>query len=133
MNYYPKHYCGIFGVYGHPNAAELESYATGDGEAWKATAGSFLANADLSFGLLGTELWSPAGARLALKAYRRLGRRGLLEFTGGLLVSCRDWASDTFGSERAHVACQLELKVDQIPAKLPTDKRGIFARFVLNN
>src|SRR5664279_2259236 len=26
MNYYPKHYCGIFGVYGHPNAAELTYY-----------------------------------------------------------------------------------------------------------
>ena len=84
------------------NADELESYAAGDGAAWQATAGSFFANADLSFGLLGTELWSPAGARLALKAYRRLGRRGLLEFTGGLLVSCRDWVSDTFASERAH-------------------------------
>src|SRR5712691_369960 len=36
------------------NAAELESYAAGDGAAWQATAGSFFANADLSFGLLGT-------------------------------------------------------------------------------
>jgi amidophosphoribosyltransferase len=26
MNYYPKHYCGIFGVYGHPNASELTYY-----------------------------------------------------------------------------------------------------------
>src|SRR5512139_3026466 len=26
MNHYPKHYCGIFGVYGHPNAAELTYY-----------------------------------------------------------------------------------------------------------
>ncbi|MGZ4440003.1 MAG: phytoene desaturase family protein [Gaiellaceae bacterium] len=84
------------------NAAELESYAAGDGEAWQATAGSFFANADLSFGLLGTELWSASGARLALKAHRRLGRRGLLEFTGGLLVSCRDWATETFATERAH-------------------------------
>ena len=84
------------------NAAELERHAAGDGDAWQATAGSFFANADLSFGVLGTELWSPAGARLALKAYRRLGRRGLLEFTGGLLVSCRDWVTETFDSERAH-------------------------------
>jgi amidophosphoribosyltransferase len=21
--HYPKHYCGVFGIYGHPNAAEL--------------------------------------------------------------------------------------------------------------
>ena len=26
MHYYPKHYCGVFGVYGHPNAAELAYY-----------------------------------------------------------------------------------------------------------
>lgn len=26
MQYYPKHYCGLFGIYGHPNAAELTYY-----------------------------------------------------------------------------------------------------------
>ena len=26
MQEYPKHYCGVFGVYGHPNAAELTYY-----------------------------------------------------------------------------------------------------------
>jgi amidophosphoribosyltransferase len=26
MQFYPKHYCGVFGVYGHPNAAELTYY-----------------------------------------------------------------------------------------------------------
>ena len=26
MQCYPKHYCGVFGVYGHPNAAELTYY-----------------------------------------------------------------------------------------------------------
>src|SRR5713101_9663392 len=26
MQPYPKHYCGVFGVYGHPNAAELTYY-----------------------------------------------------------------------------------------------------------
>jgi amidophosphoribosyltransferase len=26
MRNYPKHYCGVFGVYGHPNAAELTYY-----------------------------------------------------------------------------------------------------------
>ncbi len=26
MNDYPRHYCGVFGVYGHPNAAELTYY-----------------------------------------------------------------------------------------------------------
>jgi amidophosphoribosyltransferase len=26
MQHYPKHYCGVFGLYGHPNAAELTYY-----------------------------------------------------------------------------------------------------------
>ncbi len=26
MRHYPKHYCGVFGIYGHPNAAELTYY-----------------------------------------------------------------------------------------------------------
>jgi len=26
QNCYPKHYCGVFGVFGHPNAAELTYY-----------------------------------------------------------------------------------------------------------
>ena len=26
MQDYPKHYCGVFGIYGHPNAAELAYY-----------------------------------------------------------------------------------------------------------
>jgi len=71
------------------------------GPAWDGVVERFLANADLAFGVLGTELWSPAGLALALKAYRRLGRRGLLAFSGSLLTSCRDWVAETFESERA--------------------------------
>jgi amidophosphoribosyltransferase len=26
MQHYPKHYCGVFGIYGHPNAADLTYY-----------------------------------------------------------------------------------------------------------
>ena len=61
-----------------------------------------MGNADLAFGLLSTELWSAAGLGLGRKALRRLGRRGLLEFSGNTLVSCRDWVTSTFESEAAH-------------------------------
>ena len=64
--------------------------------------GEFLPNADLAFGVLGTELWSRHGAALALKAVRRLGREGARDFTGKLLVSARDWLEEAFVSERAH-------------------------------
>ena len=71
------------------------------GPAWERTVASFMPNADLAFGLLGTELWSRNGASLGLKAIRRLGPRGLVEFAGQTLVSCRDWVTETFEDERA--------------------------------
>ena len=58
-------------------------------------------NADLAFGVLGTELWSRDGRALGAKALRRLGRRGLVEFAGNVLTSCRDWTAETFEDERA--------------------------------
>ena len=84
------------------NVAELERHATGDGAVWEAMFNGFMANADLSFGLLSTELWSAAGLGLGRRAYQRLGRRGLLAFGGTTLASCRDWLSATFSSEAAH-------------------------------
>ena len=84
------------------NAAELDRHHPGDGDAWRAMLGEFFPNADLAFGILGTELWSRQGAGLGLKAVRRLGRQGAAEFTGRLLISARDWLETTFGSARAH-------------------------------
>jgi phytoene dehydrogenase-like protein len=84
------------------NAAELDRHAAGEGEAWRRLLAEFLPNADLAFGVLGTELWSRAGLMLAGKAYRRLGRRGAAELAGRMLVTSRDWLTETFASERAH-------------------------------
>jgi phytoene dehydrogenase-like protein len=84
------------------NAAELDRLYLGDGTAWLALLDEFFPNADLSFGVLGTELWSRQGAGLGLKAVRRLGRQGALEFAGKLLVSARDWLETSFASEYAH-------------------------------
>jgi len=72
------------------------------GEEWRGAVDSFLPNADLAFGVLGTELWSRDGMRLGLRTYRRLGRRGAVEFVGDVLASSRDWLTQTFASERAH-------------------------------
>jgi phytoene dehydrogenase-like protein len=72
------------------------------GPEWREVVASFLPNADLAFGVLGTELWSTDGLRLALRAFRRLGRRGAVEFTGDVLASSRDWLTSTFASEGAH-------------------------------
>ena len=72
------------------------------GPEWADVLAGFLPNADLAFGVLGTELWSPAGLALAAKAVRRLGRAGTLAFMGEVLASSRDWLETTFASERAH-------------------------------
>ena len=77
------------------NAEEL-------GPEWAEALDRFLPNADLAFGVLGTELWSPAGLALAAKAVRRLGRAGAAAFLGEVLQSSRDWLETTFASERAH-------------------------------
>ena len=79
-----------------------EANAAEHGRGWSEMLDSFFPNADLAFGVLGTELWSRAGAGLGLKAYRRLGRRGLAAFVGELTVSSRDWLRDTFEFERTH-------------------------------
>src|SRR5256714_4822325 len=77
------------------NAEEL-------GPEWPGVLEHFFPNADLAFGVLGTELWSPAGLALAAKAVRRLGRAGALAFVSEALQSSRDWLETTFASERAH-------------------------------
>jgi phytoene dehydrogenase-like protein len=77
------------------NAEEL-------GAEWPGVLERFFPNADLAFGVLGTELWSPAGVALAVKAVRRFGRAGALAFLGDVLQSSRDWLETTFASERAH-------------------------------
>ena len=84
------------------NVAELDRHAPGDGAAWQAAFEGFMANADLSFGVLSSELWSGAGFGLAQRAYRRFGRRGLLAYGGEVLSTCRDWLGDTFTSPQAH-------------------------------
>jgi phytoene dehydrogenase-like protein len=84
------------------NADGFERAASGDGEAWSRVVAEFMPNADLAFGMLTTELWSRDGLRLGLRAYRRLGRRGVSAYMGSMLESCRDWATRTFASERAH-------------------------------
>jgi phytoene dehydrogenase-like protein len=84
------------------NVAELDRHAHGDGAAWQAAFEGFMANADLSFGVLSSELWSGAGLGLGRRAYRRFGRRGLLAFGGEVLSTCRDWLEGTFASPQAH-------------------------------
>ena len=93
-------------VYPDGEAAFLLRDAEGNarelGPEWPGVLERFFPNADLAFGLLGTELWSAAGLAFGSKAFRRLGRGGLAAFTGELVQTSRDWLESTFASERAH-------------------------------
>ena len=84
------------------NIVEFARHASADGDAWRQTVADFMPNADLAFGLLGTELWSRDGFALATKALRRLGRYGTVRFTGELLSSCRDWVTEAFDAPESH-------------------------------
>ena len=81
------------------NVTAFDRLAPGDGAAWQRQFEAFMTTADLSFGILSTELWSGSGLALGRTALQRLGRRGLLEFVGGTLTTCRDWTTTTFASE----------------------------------
>jgi phytoene dehydrogenase-like protein len=81
---------------------DAESNAREIGPEWAGVLERFFPNADLAFGVLGTELWSGAGLAFGSKAFRRLGRGGVAAFTGELLQTSRDWLESTFASERAH-------------------------------
>jgi phytoene dehydrogenase-like protein len=80
----------------------MAANVAGHGEEWRRMYDEFMANADLAFGLLSTELWSSAGAGLGMRAFRRLGRDGLVRFAGAALVNARDWLTDTFEDEATH-------------------------------
>jgi phytoene dehydrogenase-like protein len=83
------------------NVVEFDRWTDGDGAAWQRQFEEFMANADVSFGVLGTELWSSSGLGLGQRMLRRFGRRGLLDFAGHALATCRDWTGATFRSEQA--------------------------------
>jgi phytoene dehydrogenase-like protein len=72
------------------------------GKEWPEAMAAVGEQAELVFGVLGTELWSRAGAGLGLTAYRRLGRRGLAAFGGEVVQTSRDWLQTTFASQRVH-------------------------------
>ena len=92
---FPDGSSAVLSTDGAANLAEL-------GEAWQRQFDEFMAGADVSFAVLGTELWSAAGLGLARQAYSHFGRQGLVEFSGRVLATGRDWLTETFDDERAH-------------------------------
>ncbi|MDR0359621.1 MAG: NAD(P)/FAD-dependent oxidoreductase [bacterium] len=84
------------------NLAEFAARAPEDGDAWSAGAEELLGDADLTLGILGTELWSRRGLALARRAWRRKGSAGTLAFGGDLLQTARTWLTQRFRSPGIH-------------------------------
>ncbi|NNL69687.1 MAG: NAD(P)/FAD-dependent oxidoreductase [Acidimicrobiia bacterium] len=81
-------------------ARRFNAVHDGDGAAFNSTIGSFFeANADLTFGLLGNELYSPSAAKVLFKEVRKRKIGGTLSFFGESLESCRTWVERDFQSE----------------------------------
>lgn len=79
------------------NIAAFENAAAGDGETWRRLRAEHQDVSQLVRGIMSGDLISRHGVALALRAYRQLGTKGMLRFSGELLESCRDW-SDRFRS-----------------------------------
>ncbi len=84
------------------NEQEFDRLAPGDGRAWAGVVADLSRRIDLAFGVLGTELWSWQGVRLATRALRHLGIRGTFEFGHEILSTGRQWLLQTFASPTIH-------------------------------
>lgn len=78
----------------------FEQVLPGEGDAFaKAIGDFFAANADLTFGLLGNELFSRKAARIIFGEVRKRKVQGTFTFFGEALESCRTWVERDFDSE----------------------------------
>lgn len=74
------------------NIAAFEDAGAGDGDTWRRLRAEHQEVSGLIKGIMSGDLVSRHGAMLAVRAYRQLGMKGLLKFSGDLLETCRDWS-----------------------------------------
>ncbi len=81
------------------NIKAMNAHCAGDGERYAAAMREFEQSLDLTFTLLGNELWTWATARVLLAALIKRGPRYLVQFFGYALQSARNWLGRTFRSD----------------------------------
>lgn len=80
--------------------SRFEQVHPGEGDAFNKAIGDFFAaNADLTFGLLGNEIFSRRAARILFGEVRKRKIQGTFTFFGEALESCRTWAERDFDSD----------------------------------
>lgn len=83
------------------NIRTFEALHPGDGDAYRISLAAIESSADLTFGLLGGELWRFATLKLLFSEIRKRGLRGTAEFFGTAMGSCRSWLNSHFRSDAA--------------------------------
>ncbi len=83
------------------NIRAMEALAAGDGERYRAAMGELEASLDLTFTLLGSELWTPATVKVFMRALWKMGPRALADYFGQNLQNARGWLETTFQAEEA--------------------------------
>ena len=75
------------------NVVEFDDAVAGDGQTWHRLRAEHQEVGGLAGGIMSGDLLSRHGIALALRAYRQLGSRGMLRFSGELLETCRDFSA----------------------------------------
>lgn len=83
------------------NVAALEALSPGDGVSHERAMRFIEQTADLTFPLLGSELWRFATLKLLAGQFFRRGALGLAGFFGAAMDSCRNWIEANFKSDLA--------------------------------
>lgn len=78
----------------------LDAVSPGEADRYGGALGGFFEqNADLTFGLLGNELWGRKAAGVLFKEGRKRGFKATADFFGEALESCRAWLERDFESD----------------------------------
>ena len=86
------------------NVRAMNALVPGDGDRYQESMDELMSTLDLTFTLLGSELWTWSTARSLFKALRKMGPHGMAQFAGNAMQSCRAWLDQTIRSEEVR-AC----------------------------
>jgi phytoene dehydrogenase-like protein len=81
------------------NVRAMNALLAGEGDRWAAGMVEFERTLELTFTILGAELWSVSTLRTILKTWRRHGLQSFLEFGASGLETARTWLEDNFRTE----------------------------------
>ena len=86
------------------NVDAMNALAAGDGERYQQAMAELEKSLDLTFSLIGSELWTVSTVRAVFRATLKMGPHGFARYLGNAMRSCSGWLEQTFQSEETR-AC----------------------------